>query len=429
MKFGLCVSLFLAGCASAPESVTSALDTPGIDLIAVGSLPGSATDRSGDATPLENGVPANQLGGLGSGLAYAGWNRFIAVPDRGPNALPYDPTVDDTTAYKPRFHTLHMKLQPSAAGEALPFTLTPTVEWTTLMFTGPFWRPTYLTGKSNDFDHRFDLESIRVSNDGFTVFVSDEYGPYVYQFDRFTGQRLRSFTLPAEFAIAHPSARGDDEIANDTSGRVANKGMEGLAISPNGRTLFGAMQSPLIQDGGTDGKYTRMVVIDVRSGATREVAYELTNLGTDKKPKYPTISEVVAINDHELLVDERDGKGRGDGSVAVHKKLYRIDLTGAADVTGLSGQAALGDKAVAKTLFVNLVALFNAHGIASTDIPAKIEGLAFGPDLFVDGEIKHALWIANDNDFIPDNPNQWFVLSVDDAALPGYQPQLLWSLF
>src|SRR5262245_53557470 len=121
---------------------------------------------------------------------------------------------------------------------------------------------------------------------------------------------------------------GDTEISGNTSGRVANKGMEGLAISPDGRTLIGAMQSPLLQDGGTSGRFTRIVTIDTWTGELHQHAYELTNIGSAAKPKYPTISEVVAINDHELLVDERDGKGRGDNSTAAYKKIYRIDLAG-----------------------------------------------------------------------------------------------------
>src|SRR5581483_8053918 len=104
-----------------------------------------------------------------------------------------------------------------------------------------------------------------------------------------------------------------------TSGRVANKGMEGLAITPDGRTLIGGMQSPLIQDGGTSGRFTRIITIDRHSGATHQYAYPLTNIGTAKKPKYPTVSDILAINDHELLVDERDGNGRGDDSTAAYK--------------------------------------------------------------------------------------------------------------
>ena len=68
-------------------------------LIAVGNISGATGDMAAEtAGPLENGVPGNRLGGVGSGLAHAGGNTFLAVADRGPNANPYDPCVDDTTS-------------------------------------------------------------------------------------------------------------------------------------------------------------------------------------------------------------------------------------------------------------------------------------------------------------------------------------------
>ena len=73
---------------------------------------GGFTDRSGLGGTLENGVPANVLGGLGSGFAWAGGNTFVGVPDRGPNAVLYDALIDDTTSYISRFHTVTMDLQP-----------------------------------------------------------------------------------------------------------------------------------------------------------------------------------------------------------------------------------------------------------------------------------------------------------------------------
>ncbi len=49
----------------------------GVTLIASGALAGSS-DLSGLSGTLENGVAANILGGMGSGLAWAGGNTFLA---------------------------------------------------------------------------------------------------------------------------------------------------------------------------------------------------------------------------------------------------------------------------------------------------------------------------------------------------------------
>jgi hypothetical protein len=90
-------------------------------LIAAGALDASDGDRANKtAKPLENGVHGNLFSGIGSGLGHAGGNRFIAVPDRGPNAMPYNDCVDDTTSYINRFHTLRLRLTPNV-GAGLPF--------------------------------------------------------------------------------------------------------------------------------------------------------------------------------------------------------------------------------------------------------------------------------------------------------------------
>jgi hypothetical protein len=454
--------LALAAILAAPSAQAT------VDLIAIGTLSGNAPDLSAETSaPLENGAAGNLFGGIGSGIAYAGCNTLLAVPDRGPNAIGYNDAVSDTTSYINRFHTLNFELTPAAAGAALPFELTPALTATTLLHTGQplvygdgalagladgtpalnaINHTHYLTGRADNFaaaqlstyalDARFDPESIRVSNDGASVFISDEYGPYIYRFNRKTGQRTAVIAVPAMFAIQNLSAVGDDEISGNITGRVANKGMEGLAISPDGTTLFGVMQSPLAQDGGTNAPYTRILQVDLATGLTRQFAYPLSNIGTASKPKYPTVSDIVAINDHEFLLDERDGKGLGDNSTAAFKKLFRVDLTGAQDVSFLTGASALAPAAVAKVEFLDIVATLNAHGIGSNDIPAKLEGVAFGPDISVDGVSRHTLFVANDNDFVGtvtdtlhpagiDNPNRFFVFAVDAADLPAFTPQQL----
>jgi len=92
-------------------------------LIAVGELTrteaGSFTDLFGLTSTLENGNPANILGGLGSGIAWAGGHTFLALPDRGPNAINFADVneglaLDNTVTYIPRFHTITMELHEKA---------------------------------------------------------------------------------------------------------------------------------------------------------------------------------------------------------------------------------------------------------------------------------------------------------------------------
>ena len=440
-----------------------------ISLLAVGELDGSKagsyTDLSGLNYSLENGVAANYLGGLGSAITYAGGNVFLALPDRGPNALSYDSNIDDTVSYINRFHTVSMSLSPNQSGTGLPFNLTPTLRLTTLLWTlsplaygsgdsivGSGVPPLnnfffhFFTGRSDNFDPdqnsgnplngRFDTEGIRLSNNGLSVFISDEYGPYVYQFDRLTGLRIRTFTLPSSFYVTNLSSMGSAEIANNTIGRVANKGMEGLAITPDGKTLVGIMQNALIQDAASSKaakSLLRMVTIDIASGnVTHQYGYLLTT-GSG-------VSEILAINDHEFLVDERDGHGRANGDNAVVKQLFKIDLSNAVDITNMDGSTAVNN-AVSKTLFLDIVSLFTANNISAGNIPAKIEGISFGPDVKQGKTKLHTLWIANDNDFlqtVPDangndipNPNQFFVVGFTDNDLGGskFVPQAIKSVF
>ena len=96
----------------------------------------------------------------------------------------------------------------------------------------------------------------------------------------------------------------------------------------------------LIQDTSAGAtKLLRIVTIDIDSGRTHQYAYLLTT-GSG-------VSEIVALNNHEFLVDERDGKGRGDGSNAKIKQLFKIDLAGATEISSMDGPTA-ATHAVAK---------------------------------------------------------------------------------
>lgn len=414
----------------------------GFSLIAQAGLTGLYDLSTATSGPLESGVAGNTLGGLGSGLAWAGGTAFIATPDRGPNALAYNASLEDTTSYITRFQTLNMALTANS-GSGLAFNLTPTLTATTLLSSPtaltygiggtPALNATnntnYFTGRSDGFNAslpssntnnaRFDPEGVRVSNDGKSVFISDEYGPYVRQFDRTTGELIKTFALPGNLAVAvqGPTTVSENGAHNPNGGRVANKGMEGLAITPDGKKLIGIMQAPLLQD---TKKNVRIVTIDIATGDTKEYAYKLTT-GSG-------VSEIIALNEHEFLVGERDGKGLGDGSAAVAKELFKIDLSAAKEVSSLSGDLSTASATIHKTSVLDVKAILVANGISADKIPAKIEGLAFGEDVTVAGQLMHTLYVSSDNDFLSTavasgitiaNPSMFYVFGFTDADLGG----------
>src|SRR5207237_54238 len=111
---------------------------------------------------------------------------------------------------------------------------------------------------------------------------------------------------------------------------------------------------------------------------------------------------MTAINDHEFLVLERDNRGFGidDPTNAIPvstKRVYRIDIAGATDVSriSLSGTNTLpaGVVPVSKKIFLDLLPeLLSAGSI----VPEKIEGMTIGPRL-ADG--TYELLLVTDNDF------------------------------
>lgn len=234
-----------------------------------------------------------------------------------------------------------------------------------------------------------------------------------------TGRRGRTVNLPNKVLVDMPSATPADELTENVFGRQANRGMEGLAISPDGKKLYGIMQSPLIQDGGLDaansriGLNVRIVEIDIDSGAVREFLYQLDD-------KAHGISEILAVNDHEFLVLERDGRV---GTNAKVKKIFRIDIAGATDIRSLKALPTSGTPAgvvpVAKSPFIDL--LSSSFGIGGKDdTPEKFEGLTFGPDLD-DG--RRLLIVAVDNDFVSTRDSLFYAFAIDRNDLPGFAPQ------
>jgi hypothetical protein len=392
----------------------------GVVLLGDGLVPGNATDFSG-LTGNYAGNPAfpkDRLGAYGSAIAYTGHdNLYVMANDRG--------YADGTVDYNDRiqYFQIGVQVDPGNPNHAV---VSPVLVDTKLLtnasgvnftgFSGAFNPATYPAGAL-----RLDAEGIRVGHNG-ELYISDEYGPYIYQFDQ-NGHQTGTIELPSKYSITNPSASADSELQNNNIGRQTNRGMEGLAISPDGRYLFGMMQNALLQDHALNGSFARVglnnriIRVDLQTGKTEEYVYQIQTAGVGTGT-----NEIVAINDHEFLVIERDNRTTTNAT----KSIYKIDINGATDVSNTGtdpsnglpqGALPSGVMAVQKSLFLDIRSALNGAGLP---IPEKIEGLSFGPDL-ADG--RHLLFVTTDNDLGATNPSNIYAFAITPDALPGYVPQ------
>ncbi|MGH2413160.1 MAG: esterase-like activity of phytase family protein, partial [Microcystaceae cyanobacterium] len=389
-------------------------------------IAGDATDLSGQP----NGANGNRLGGFFSDLYYDRSNNvYYGLSDRGPGGgtIPYDTRVQK--------FTLDVNPQTGAISN---INLSKTILFTNPNQASPppistknynGYNPLLLNGNKSILGLSADPEGFAVAPNG-NFYVSDEYGPSLYEFNP-QGSFIRAFNTPNLAANTNPinlipkESNGTlnyvDGRPTITNGRQDNRGFEGLAITPDGSTLFAMLQDPLVNEGSPDGRYSRnlrIVEFDTATGnSTAQYIYQLEDLAsinarvpnnqfnTNQQGRSIGISAITALNDHEFLVIERDNQGIGvaaptEADVAnnpvASKRIYKIDLTGATDVSNisLSGTNNLnGITPVTKTLFLNIqTELENAGKL----VPEKIEGLAIGPQLD-DG--NYAILAGTDNDY------------------------------
>jgi hypothetical protein len=254
-----------------------------------------------------------------------------------------------------------------------------------------------------------DSEGLVRAADG-SFWVSDEYGPHIAHFDA-TGKTIERIN-------PFGSGTGGRKIPAVFATRRANRGMEGLAITPDGKTLVGMMQSPMYnpsKSATTASVVLRILTFDIATAATKQYAYVMDNVSLTG------VSDIVAINSTTFLTLERDGLyGGAVTNPAAVKKVYKIDLSSATDISdpanGVNGKL-YGGKTVEE---LNNVAGLTGAGIIPVTKTLTLDLLKDLPNVYPHDKAEgmsilpgNILVISNDDDFgVVDNGASGFAQKI-----------------
>ncbi|MDO5627880.1 MAG: esterase-like activity of phytase family protein [Mobilicoccus sp.] len=162
----------------------------------------------------------------------------------------------------------------------------------------------------------FDLESMQVANDG-TFWFGEEFGPFLLHTDQLGRLLSPPIPTPGVRAPENPTLRSGQE---PNLGR--SKGFEGMAISPDGHTLYPMLEGPLAEDVAAGrGADLRIYEVSIKNRARYTGAQWRYRMESTEH----AIGDFIAVNDHQFLVIERDNK---QGAEATFKKIYLVDMVG-----------------------------------------------------------------------------------------------------
>ena len=235
----------------------------------------------------------------------------------------------------------------------------------------------------------FDGEGIAIEPEG-AILVSSETEPSIRELSP-TGEIRATLPVPPLFLAA--KGRG---IRN-------NQAFESLTLEPGGKALWTANERALQQDAPDDeSKSSPVRLLRYESQGegfvpTAQYVYEVDPIAPPPDQGFAVrgLAEMLALPEGGLLVLERQFV-TGRGMVI---QLFRIELAGATDVSGLESLAGQAWTPVQKTLVYD----FARAGFT----PDNLEGMALGPRL-ADG--SRTLVVISDDNFAPIEQTQLVAL-------------------
>lgn len=234
------------------------------------------------------------------------------------------------------------------------------------------------------------------------------FGPQLRE-NLWDGTAVRDLPLPGSFQPDPTGGRGPRPNAT----------LEGLALTPDGRAAWLAMETAWRQDGPrptpqAPGGPLRITAIDIASGtAQRQIAYVPGPVVHQRRipwgPQLNGVSEILADGPHHLLVLER-AYSAGAGFSA---RLYRIDTRSGSDTLALDTLTAGNHIAVARHCVADLGAL----GAGALD---NLEAMAWGPPLPGMPQDERVIVFASDDNFNPAQTTQFIAARY---RVPAEAPQ------
>ena len=240
-----------------------------------------------------------------------------------------------------------------------------------------------------------DAESLVRLSDG-SFWVGEENAPSLAHFS--ADGRMIERHVPAgtetDFAGAPYETKGS--LPAIIAKRQANRGIEGLAVSPDERFLYFIMQNPLANPDTAayqSARNTRLFKLDrATMRVVGEYVYTLDDPQSfrrdpSRKQNDPRISELMAVGLDRLIVDERTEQTT---------KLYEIELAGATNIAGsrwddAATRPTLEQSELAASEIIPMKKTLRFDTADHREIVGKTEGMA----LLGDG----ALALINDDDF------------------------------
>ena len=276
----------------------------------------------------------------------------------------------------------------------------------------------------------FDLdpESFVRTPDG-TFWIGEEFGPFLIHVAA-DGRVLESpIQVSGVRSPQNPFLAISDRGHPERPTLAASRGFEGVAISPDGSTLYALLEGAVAED---DAQELRIYVYDIAKRAFAdgflkvrvEMPSQKVNLSilTDGSGTrvYPdaaaprvgpvSIGELKAVNERQLLMIERDNHG-DDLTAPRFKKIYLLDTSRSEERGGFAD----------KTLLVDLLAVPDPKGIGGDGDFFRLPFYTIESVHMVD---ERTLLVASDNNFPLSNgrsrsrkPGRSGPLAADDTEL------------